>query len=109
MNAKLEISGHAFEVTDRIREYAIKRIEKLNRHLNSLDEIRAELTKVETARNVKDRYVVELTVRGKNLLLRSEERAEDVRKALNEAVEKMDRRMAHYKGKHYHGRGNGQT
>lgn len=109
MSHKLEIVGRDFEVTDRIQEYVAKKVAKLDRHLSTIDEIRVELAHIKSARSAVDRYVAQMTVRGKGLLLRSEERSEDVRAAIDLALEKMTRQTARYKGKKFHGRGDGKS
>ncbi len=109
MSYKLEIVGRDFEVTDRIQEYVDKKVAKLDRHLSMIDEIRVELAHVKSARSAIDRYVAQMTVRGKALLLRSEERSDDVRMAIDVALEKLLRQTARYKGKKFHGRGDGKS
>jgi ribosome hibernation promoting factor len=109
MTEKLEITGREFEVTDRIRDYVTKKVGKLDRYLNSVDDVHVELEHVKSARSASHRYVAQITARGKRFLLRAEERADDIRTAMDAAVDKMQRQMEHYKGKHYHGRGNGKT
>ncbi|MEJ5222871.1 MAG: ribosome-associated translation inhibitor RaiA [Anaerolineales bacterium] len=109
MAQKMEIVGHDFEVSDRIHDYVTKKVSKLERYLSTVDEMRVELSHVKSARSATDRYVAELTVRGKGLLLRSEERADDIRTALDASIEKMQRQMARFKGKRTHGRGDGKS
>lgn len=108
MAHNLEITGRELEVTDRIREYVTKKVAKLDRYLTAIDEIRVDLAHVKTARSAVDRYVAQLTIRGKGLLLRSEERADDIRTALDIALDKLTRQVARYKGKHQRGRGDGK-
>ena len=57
------------------------------------------------ARSAADRYVTEITVYGKRFMLRAEERADDIFTALDAALDKMQRQIERYKGKHYRGRG----
>ncbi len=109
MAHNLEIAGREFEVTDRIRDYVTKKVAKLDRHLAAIEEIRVDLAHVKTARSSVDRYVAQLTIRGKGLLLRSEERADDIRTALDIALDKLTRQVARYKGKHQRGRGDGKS
>jgi putative sigma-54 modulation protein len=97
------------ELTDRIHEYVSKKVEKLDRHLPQIEDIRVELTYFKSARNATDRYTAEVTARGKSLLLRAEERSDDVRLAFDTALDKMDRQIERHKGKHYRGRGDGRT
>ncbi len=109
MAQKIEIVGHEFEVTDRIHDYVTKKVARLERYLSSVDEMRIELNHVKSARSATDRYVAQLTLRGKGLLLRSEERADDIRTALDASIDKMQRQVARFKGKRNHGRGDGKS
>lgn len=109
MVPKIDIQTHSMELSDRINEYVSKKVQKLARHLPQIEEVRVELTEYKSARSASDRYAAEITVRGKNLLLRSEERAEDLRTAFDDSLDKVDRRIERYKGKHYRGRGDGRS
>ena len=53
--------------------------------------------------------MAQLTVRGKGFILRSEERADDIYAALDTALDKIQRRIERYKGKHHRGRGDGKS
>jgi putative sigma-54 modulation protein len=109
MTLEVEIYGHGLEVTDRINDYVTKKASKLDRYLNEIEETRVDLSYVKTARSAADRQVAEITARGKGFILRSEERSDDIFAAFDTAVDKMQRRMERYKGKHYRGRGDGRT
>jgi putative sigma-54 modulation protein len=97
------------EVTDRINDYVTKKISKLDRFLPGIEEARVDLAYVKSARSAADRQVAQITVRGKGYILRSEERADDIFAAVDAALEKMQRRIERYKGKHYRGRGDGKS
>jgi putative sigma-54 modulation protein len=109
MSPKLEVQAHNMEVTDRIRDYVTKKANKLERFLPAIEEVRVELTHAKTSRSAEDRYTAQITVRGKNLLLRAEEREGDIRAAFDVAVDKMERQIRRFKGKRYHGRGDGRS
>jgi putative sigma-54 modulation protein len=109
MTIKLDVQGRELEVTDRIREYAEKKVSKLQKFLGTIEEIYLDLEHFKTARSAADRYAAQLTVRGKGFMLRSEERADDIRPAIDAALEKMQRQVARYKGKHHRGRGDGKS
>jgi putative sigma-54 modulation protein len=109
MSQNIVIQGHGMEVTDRIRQYITKKIEKFERHANVIDETQVELMFVKSARSALDRYITQITLRGKGFTLRSEERADDIRTATDAAVEKLQRQLERYKGKHYRGRGDGKS
>jgi putative sigma-54 modulation protein len=109
MAQNLEIFGREFEVTDHLRDYVTKKVAKFDRHLGTIDEIRVDLSYVKAARSASDRYVAQMTVRGKGFILRSEERSDDIRTALDAALEKLSRQIDRFKTKHRHGRGDGKT
>ena len=109
MTVEVEISGRNMEVTDRINDYVTKKISRLDRFLPGIDEARVDLAYVKSARSASDRQVAQITVRGKGYILRSEERADDIFAAVDAALEKMQRRIERYKGKHYRGRGDGKS
>ena len=109
MTLEVDINGRSMEVTDRIRDYVTKKISKLDRYLPGIEEARVDLAYVKSARSAADRQVAQITVRGKGFILRSEERADDIFAALDTALDKMQRRIERYKGKHYRGRGDGKS
>jgi putative sigma-54 modulation protein len=109
MSPELEIQAHNMEVTDRINDYITKKANKLDRFLPAIEETRVELTYEKSARSASDRHIAQITVRGKNLLLRSEERADDIFAAFDTALDKMQRQIDRYKGKRYRGRGDGRS
>jgi len=96
-------------MTDNTREYVEKKAAKLERYLQEIDETRIELSHAKTARNVNDRQVAQITVRGKGYILRTEERSDDLHAAFDSAFDKMQRQIERYKGKHYRGRGDGRS
>ncbi|MGW8144999.1 MAG: ribosome hibernation-promoting factor, HPF/YfiA family [Anaerolineales bacterium] len=109
MPFELEITGRNMEVTDRLNDYVTKKVSKLDRYLNDIDEIHVDLAFAKSARSASDRNVAQLTVRGKGFILRSEERADDIYAALDTALDKMQRRIERYKGKRNRGRGDGRS
>ena len=109
MANKVETQARNMRLTDSTREYVEKKAAKLEKHLPGIDEIHIELTHAKTARSASDRQVAQITVRGKGLILRTEERADDLHGAFDIALEKMQRQIDRYKGKHYRGRGDGRS
>ena len=105
----IETLARNMRLTDNTREYVEKKAAKLERYLQEIDEIRVELSHVKTARSALDRQVAQITVRGKGFILRTEERADDVHAAFDTALDKMQRQIERYKGKHYRGRGDGRS
>jgi putative sigma-54 modulation protein len=109
MTLDVQVYGRNVEVTDRIYDYARKKVSKLDRYLNDVDEARVDLAFIKSARSAEDRQVAQITVRGRGYILRAEERSDDVYTALDSALEKLQRQMERYKGKRQRGRGDGKT
>jgi putative sigma-54 modulation protein len=109
MTQKIETVARNMRLTDNVRDYVEKKAAKLERFLQEIDEIRVELSHIKSARSALDRQVAQITVHGKGFILRSEERADDIHAAFDAALEKVQRQIDRYKGKHYHGRGDGRT
>lgn len=108
MALDVQVYGRNIEVTDRIFDYAKKKVSKLDRFLNDIDEARVDLAYIKSARSAADRQVAQITVRGKGYILRAEERSDDVFTAMDSALEKLQRQMERYKGKRQKGRGDGK-
>jgi ribosome hibernation promoting factor len=109
MTQKIETVARNMRLTDNVRDYVEKKAAKLERFLQEIDEIRVELSHIKSARSALDRQVAQITVHGKGFILRSEERADDIHAAFDAALEKVQRQIDRYKGKHYHGRGDGRS
>src|SRR5215212_10358893 len=109
MTQKIETVARNMRLTDNIRDYVEKKAAKLDRFLQEIDEIRVELSHIKSARSALDRQVAQITVHGKGFLLRSEERADDIHTAFDTALDKMQRQVDRYKGKHHRGRGDGRS
>ena len=109
MAQKIEIVTRNMRLTDNLKDYIEKKAVKLERHLQDIEEIRVEVSHVKTARSATDRQVAQMTVHGKGFILRTEERADDIHAAFDTALDKMQRQVERYKGKHYRGRGDGRS
>lgn len=109
MSLKIEINTHNLELSDSQKETFTKKIEKLERFLSDIDNAKLDLSFNKTVRNVKDRFVAQLTVRSHRALLRTEERSDELDKAYELALDKMPRQIERYKAKHFRGRGDGRT
>lgn len=109
MTQKIETLARNMRLTDNTREYVEKKAAKLERYLQEIDQVRIELSHVKSARSALDRQVAQITVHGKGFILRSEERADDIHAAFDTALDKIQRQIDRYKGKHYRGRGDGRS
>jgi putative sigma-54 modulation protein len=109
MTVKIDIFTKNLELTDRLNDYIVTKVNKLEKFLDEVDDCRVDLSHVKTARNANDRLVTQLTLRGKGFILRSEERSDSIYSAVDAALDKMKRQIRRYKGKRERGRGDGQT
>jgi putative sigma-54 modulation protein len=109
MAIEVQVYARNMEVTDRIRDYAVKKVSKLERFLSGIDEARVDLAYAKSARSAEDRQVAQITIRGKGFILRSEERSSDIFAALDTALERMQRQIERFKGKRQKGRGDGKS
>src|SRR5512139_3196185 len=104
MTPKIEIVARNMRLTDNLEEYIEKKADKLERHLQEIEEIRVEVSHVKSARSATDRQVAQLTVHGRGFILRVEERADDIFAAFDTALDKMQRQIERFKGKRHRGR-----
>ncbi len=95
---QLVLKGKNVEITDWLRQYVEKKVNKLDRYLPDIHEARVELS-VQNTRSSQDRQVAQLTVRSNGLILRAEERTDDMFAAVDAVIDKMHRQIARYKGK----------
>ena len=105
MTVEIGIYTKDLELTDRIQDYVTKKVGKLERFLSEIGECRVDLSYAKTARNASDRYIAQITIRGKGFILRSEERSDNMFAAIDATVEKMSRQIERFKGKHWRKRG----
>jgi ribosome hibernation promoting factor len=109
MTVKVEISTRNMELSKRLEDYITKKASKLDRYLNALEEAKVDLAFEKTARDSEDRQVAQITVRGRGILLRAEERTDDIFAAYDTALEKINRQIERVKGRRHRGRGDGRT
>ena len=109
MTVKVEISTRNIELSKRLEDYVTKKASKLDRHLDALEEVKVDLAYEGTARDSEDRQVAQITVRGHGILLRAEERTDDIFAAYDTALEKINRQVDRVKGRRQRGRGDGRS
>lgn len=95
---ELSIFTRKLEMTPRLRDYAESKVEKLDRYLPTIDEVRIDL-EVQDTRSDEDRQVAQLTVWTGGTILRAEERTGDMFASIDAVLDKMYRQIARYKGK----------
>jgi putative sigma-54 modulation protein len=95
---ELIIKGKNVEVTDRLRDHVQRKIGKLDRYLPTISEAWVELT-VEGTKAAQDRQVCQVTIRSNGVILRAEERSDDMFTAIDTVLDRMYRKIARYKGR----------
>jgi len=90
------ITGKGMEVSEPLKQYVEKKINKLNRYLPDIAEARVELT-VEKVKSNQDRQVVQVTIRSNGTILRAEERNADMLAAIDAVRDKLQRQLVRFK------------
>jgi len=109
MAVEVEVYTRNLDIADNLKDYITKKASKLDRYLNEIEHVRIDISYIKSARSAKDRNVAQITVRGHRALLRVEERGDDITAAFDTAIDKMQRQLDRFKGKHFHGRGDGRS
>ncbi|MGB9812196.1 MAG: ribosome hibernation-promoting factor, HPF/YfiA family [Thermovenabulum sp.] len=95
---RVSVSGVSnFEVTPALRDYAEKKIGRLSRHFNYLNNDNIEAKVKMHVEN--GRHIVEVTLSAGDLLLRGEEENKDMYAAIDLVADKLDKQIEKYKTK----------
>lgn len=92
---KYNIRGENLEVTDAIREYVEKKVDKLKRYFDTplTSDVHVKLSVYNNEQRI------EVTIPMKDLLLRGEEQHQDLYAAIDLVVDKLERQIRKYKTK----------
>ena len=105
---ELQITGSNTEITPAAQRYLERKLNKLDKHLPDIIDIKAEIVEEKT-KSPQQRYLVRVTVNSgvAEAVFHGEERGEDLFKAVDRVVNVMTRQLERHKGKLYdRGRGN---
>ncbi|MEX0788302.1 MAG: ribosome-associated translation inhibitor RaiA [Anaerolineales bacterium] len=109
MTVRVDLHAEDFEPTERLRDHVVAKISALDRYLDVLESARVDLRYAKAARSARDRHVAQVTVQGKGVVLRAEERSSDMTASVDAVVEKIHRQMDRYKGRRWKARGDGRS
>ena len=101
MSSKIDIFVKKLELSQDLNDYVEKKASRLDRYLKQIDEKRIDLAFVKTAREPANRFVAQITLRGRGFILRAEERSSDIKTAVDQVLDKIERQIERYKGKRY--------
>ncbi len=101
MSKEIEIFVKNLTLTEELQKYVNKKASKLNKYLKSIEETRVDLSYAKTAREATNRFIAQITLRGKGFILRAEERADEITTAIDKVMDKIERQIERYRGKKY--------
>src|SRR5215468_10001850 len=89
---QLHVKGKNLEVNDSIRDYAERKLQKLDRRVHESTPVEIELA-VEKNPSIAESQVAEATVHLKGRTLRAREKARDMKAAIDELADKLVRQV----------------
>jgi len=100
---QLQVSGRNLDVTEPIREYAERKLARIERHLTEDTRVDLELA-IERNPSISANQYAELTVWTRGPVLRAHESAVDMYAAIDLVVDKLDRQVRRYRERRRHWR-----
>jgi len=97
---KTEIIGKKVEISEPIKDYVEKKVEKLSRYLPNLTDAKVEVYEEKT-RSSEQRFATKVVLKAKGALFTAEERGEDIYVTIDRVAESLTRQIERYKGKLY--------
>jgi len=103
---RLQVKGKNVDVTDSLKDYALQKLGKLDKHLNDAARLELELH-VERNPSISQNQVAEATVWTKGPVLRARESSTDMKASIDLLVDKLERQARRYRDKRRRGPGRG--
>lgn len=98
---KIEIVGkNDVKISEAIRAYVEKKVGKLGRYLPTIDEGAVEISR-EGTKLPQQRFTVQVTLDSRGVLIRAQEKSNDMRAAIDKVADVLSKRIERYKGKLY--------
>lgn len=92
----INVKGRNLEVTDALKNYVDKKLQKLEKYFRNIKEATVTLSVV------RGNHVVEVQIEGDGVILRGEERrGTDMYGSIDQVIEKLETRVKRFKGKLY--------
>ena len=108
---RLQVKGKNVVVSESVREYAEKRLGKLEKQLADQTQVEVELSEQKNP-SIANSQGAEATIFTKGPTLRARESASDMRAAVDQLVDKLERQVVRYREKrkdHHKGAKNGRA
>jgi putative sigma-54 modulation protein len=103
---RLQVKGKNVDVTDSLKDYALQKLGKLDKHLNDAARLELELH-VEKNPSISQNQIAEATVWTKGPVLRARESSTDMKASIDLLVAKLERQARRYRDKRRRGPGRG--
>jgi len=87
------VKGKNVNVTDALQRYAEKKVQKLEKYFHTIKEA------VVTQSTQRNWHIVEVTLEGDGILLRGQERSDNMYASIDQVVEKLEKQIKRFKGK----------
>jgi putative sigma-54 modulation protein len=105
---RLQVKGKNVDVTDSLKDYALQKMGKLEKHLHDAARLELEL-QVEKNPSIAENQVAEATIWTKGPVLRARESSSDMKASIDLLVEKLERQARRYRDKRRRGPGRGNN
>jgi len=95
---EIKITGKNIELAPNSRDYISNKLDKIVRHLPSIlsfDVVAVE----EKTKDPNFRYIIQVTINNNGTIIRGEERASELKTAVDKVTEVISRQVEHFKGK----------
>jgi putative sigma-54 modulation protein len=99
---RLQVKGKNVEVTDSLKDYAVEKLGKLDKHLNAATRLELEL-QVERNPSIPENQIAEATIWTKGPVLRARESSSDMKASIDQLVDKLERQARRYRDKRRRG------
>jgi len=101
---QVSVKSKGLASVDSLREYVERKVNRLDRYFPDVSAAEVYLV-VQNTRSAEDSQVAQITLRSnRGVVLRAEERSGDMRSSIDAAMDKMERQIRNYKGKHWQSR-----
>ncbi|HZG35019.1 MAG TPA: ribosome-associated translation inhibitor RaiA [Gaiellaceae bacterium] len=104
---RLSVKGKNVDLSPALKEYAQKKLGKLEKHLNDSAQVELELAE-ERNPSIGDNQVAEATVWTKGPVLRARESSQDMKASIDLLVDKLERQAQRYRDKRRRSSARGQ-
>ena len=93
---RLQVKGKNVDVSPSIREYAERKLAKLDKQLAEQTQVEVELSEHRNP-SIADRHIAEGTIYGKGTTLRARESSPDAKASIDQLVDKLERQVKRYR------------